>query len=83
MLFGLYFLCSIERTQVLHVLVCDHLYGRAHCLPALLLGAERLEHDDAIRGGGRNEGGAVAELRPAAVVVEGNVAETRKDRWRG
>jgi len=63
------------RTQVLDVLISNHLHWRAHCLAALLLRTERLEHDNAIGCGGCHEGGAVAELGPTAVVVEGDVAE--------
>lgn len=66
-------------TQVLHILVTSKGQRTAGLFAALDAGFVALEHHNAVRGSCSDEGSAVAELRPFAVVVEEDVAERVAD----
>lgn len=71
-------LCSL--TEVLDVLICQHLNRRTLSLPTLLTRAEALKDDDAVGYGSRDEAQAVGELCPTRVVVEGDVRQAVTER---
>ena len=65
----------IKRTQVLNIFVSEQLQGAALTLPTLCTCTVAFEYDDTVCCCRRDEGGAVAEARPATDGVEGDVAQ--------
>lgn len=68
--------CLFALTQVLHILIGQQLHsGRLWLSASLEPRAIRLEDHYAVRGDRRQKSGAVAELSPAGIVVEGDVGQ--------
>lgn len=78
---GLISICPGNRnltfvlTKILHILVGHQSDWALRCLSTLLTGTVSLKDNNAVCRSRRNESGSVAELGPAAVVSEHDVAE--------
>lgn len=75
-----HFTCSGWLTKVLHILVGDQCQWAAWLLARLCACAVSLEDYYAVGGRGCDEGGAIAELGPPAVVLEEDVTEAVAER---
>lgn len=67
-------------TKVLHILVGHQSDWALRCLSTLRTGTVSLKDHNAVRRSGCDEGGSVAELSPAAVVLEEDVAQAIAER---